>query len=301
MQQMKFFTTILALGALLIFSSCQKIEDDVTVASVPESSVELVFGIYTADKPSAVVAQFRPLLNQLELAIGQQLNQPVHIKLDIAATYEKGIENVVAGKVDLARLGPASYILAKQQNDDLSIVALESSKGKKIFYGVIAVHQQSDIHSIEDLKGKTFAFGNEKSTIGRFLSQQQLHENGISASDLKSYKYLGRHDAVGAAVGGGFYDAGALKEGTFKKQLNKGIPIRAIAKFPNVTKPWIVSTREDSQLNIAIKKALLSIDDPAALRAFGKQGFLEGSDADYARIRQSMANNDDFFERQREP
>jgi phosphonate transport system substrate-binding protein len=298
---MKIFTTILALGALLIFSSCQKKEDDVTVAAVPESSVELVFGIYTADKPSTVVAQFRPLLNQLEIAIGQQLNQPVHIKLDIAATYEKGIENVVAGKVDLARLGPASYILAKQQNDDLSIVALESSKGKKTFYGVIAVHEQSDIDSIEDLKGKTFAFGNEKSTIGRYLSQQELYENGILASDLKSYEYLGRHDAVGAAVGGGFYDAGALKEGTFKKQLNKGIPIRAIAKFPNVTKPWIVSTRDDSQLNIAIKKALLSIDEPATLRAFGKQGFLEGTDADYARIRQSMENNDDFFERQREP
>lgn len=298
---MKKITTILALGALLIFSSCQKKVDDVTVAVVPESSVELVFGIYTADKPSTVVAQFRPLLDQLELALGQQLNQAVDIKLDIAATYEKGIQNVVAGKVDLARLGPASYVLAKQQNDDLTIVALESSKGKKIAYGVIAVHEQSDIHSIEDLKGKSFAFGNEKSTIGRYLSQQELHESGISASDLKSYEYLGRHDAVGAAVGGGFYDAGALKESTFKKQLNKGIPIRAIAKFPNVAKPWVISTGKDVQLNVAIKKALLSIDEPAALRAFGKQGFLEGTDADYARIRQSMENNDDFFERQQDP
>ena len=285
------------LGVPLICASCQKQTVDDNGALIQKPHIKLKFDIYTADKPTAVVAQFRPLLDQLELLIAQQLDQTVHIKLDIAATYEKGIENVATGKVDFARLGPASYILAKQENNDLSIIAIESSKGKKVFYGVIAVHEQSDINSIEDLKNKTFAFGNEKSTIGRYLSQQHLKENGIFASDLESYEYLGRHDAVGAAVGGGFYDAGALKEGTLKKLLAKGTPIRVIAKFPNVTKPWVAPPQKDPQLVAAIEKALLSLDDPEALKALGKQGFLKGSDADYTKIRQSIENNADFFNR----
>jgi phosphonate transport system substrate-binding protein len=297
MKLLKRCTALLAIGSLFVFASCEKQPDRDPEPSASASSVALTFGVYTADKPSAVVAQFRPLLDQLELAVGQQLNQAVEIKLDIAATYEKGIENVATGTVDFARLGPASYILAKQQNNELSIAAIESKKGEKVFYGVIAVHQQSEIDSIEDLKGKRFAFGNEKSTIGRYLSQQLLQEHGISASDLESYEYLGRHDAVGAAVGGGFYDAGALKESTFKKLVAKGTPIRVIAKFPNVTKPWVVAAKNDPQINAAIKNALLSIDHPEALKALGKQGFLEGSDADYTKIRESMDRNGDFFNR----
>ena len=295
MLHMKKNTALFLLSSLLLLIGCEKQQAPDAVVPAQEAALELKFGVYTADKPSAVVAQFRPLLDQLEFAIGQQLNQSVAIKLDIAASYEKGIENIATGSVDFARLGPASYILAKQANSELAIAAIESKKGQKVFNGVIVVHEQSDIDTLADLKDKTFAFGNEKSTIGRYLSQQELHAHGIHASDLQAYEYLGRHDAVGAAVGGGFYDAGALKESTFKKLVAKGTPIRVIATFPNVTKPWVLSAHTDPSIQAAIKKALLSMDHPEALKALGKQGFLQGSDDDYATIRASMANNSEFF------
>ena len=47
---------------------------------------------------------------------------------------------------------------------------------------------------------KSFAFGNELSTIGRYLAQQYLMQHGIHEKDLSHYKYLGRHDRVGTAV-----------------------------------------------------------------------------------------------------
>ena len=181
------------------------------------AEIKLTFGVYTADKPTVVVKKFKPLLNVLENSLTRQLGEKVKIKLQIANTYDSGIENLTSGQVDFARLGPASYIEAKNQQPGIGVLALEAKKGKKQFNGVICVRADSPIKTISDLKTKRFAFGDKKSTIGRYLSQLYLFKNGLKAKDLSAYNYLNRHDKVGAAVASGQYDAGALKESTFTR------------------------------------------------------------------------------------
>ena len=44
-----------------------------------------------------------------------------------------------------------------------------------------------DFDTVEDLRGRTFAFGDRNSTIGRYLSQLHLMEHGIRAPDLAGY------------------------------------------------------------------------------------------------------------------
>ncbi len=255
----------------------------------------LIFGVYTADKPSVVVRQFRPALNELEKSMSAQLGEPVKIKMQVARSYEQGVAELVAGQVDFSRFGPASYVLAKRQNPQLRILAAEASKNKKIFYGLICVRQDSPIKSINELKGKRFAFGDEQSTIGRYLAQLYLMEHGIHATDLQSFEYLGRHDKVGAAVGVGSFDAGALKESTYKKLRSKGTPIRELARFENVTKPWIARAGLEPDLFDALQRGLLAMQDGAALKSLKKTGFLAADDADYDRIRQSIEQNPAFF------
>ena len=264
-------------------------------ATSVQADVELKFGVYTSDKPTTMVTMFRPVLNALEKQLTDKLGEPVHIKLQVARSYDQGIENLTSGKVDFARMGPASYVASKDINTDLQLLAMESKKGKKVFYGIICVQEQSDIKSISQLKGKTFAFGNERSTIGRYLSQYLLTTESVYARDLKSYKYLNRHDRVGTAVGAGQFDAGALKESTFKKLKNKGVKIRELSRFPNVTKPWIAHSSMNEKTATALKEVLLSMTDTAALKAIKKQGFLTAHDSDYDTIRQSMKKNIDFF------
>ena len=212
------------------------------VVATAQAEIKLKFGVYTSDKPTTMVKMFRPLLNVLETNLAGKLGEPVNISLQVASDYDRGIEDLVNGQVDFARMGPASYITSKDRNADLRLLAMESKKGKKVFYGIICVQEQSEIENITQLKGRSFAFGNERSTIGRYLSQHLLAEQGVYASDLSSYEYLGRHDRVGTAVGAGQFDAGALKEGTFKKLKGKGIKIRELSRFVNVTKPWIASS-----------------------------------------------------------
>jgi phosphonate transport system substrate-binding protein len=262
---------------------------------VAHGDVELSFGVYTSNKPTAMVRKFRPVLDALEERLAEELGEPVKVRIQVAKDYSQGIEHLASGKVDFSRFGPASYVEAKQTNPELRILAMERENGEKVFYGIICVTEDSSIHSVQDLKNKSFAFGSEKSTIGRYLSQLYLREHGVFATDLTRYDYLGRHDKVGGAVGAGDYDAGALNESTFKKLTAKGTPIRELARFPNVTKPWIARAGLPDRLFQALQNALLKIDDSKALAALKKDGFVLGDDQDFDQIRAAIDGNAAFF------
>ncbi len=266
------------------------------VAGTAHAELTLNFGVYTSDKPSSMVKQFRPILNALETVLSRELGKTMHIRMQVAKTYREGVDSLVEGRVDFSRVGPASYIEASRQDPKIPILVMESSKGKKVFYGIICVRRDSPIKRVEDLRGTRFAFGSARSTIGRYLSQNFLLGHGILASDLAHYDYLGRHDKVGAAVAIGTYDAGALKESTFKKLVARGEPLREIARFPNVTKPWIARSDLPPAIRDALGRALLELDDPAALKPLNKSGFLPGNEDDYGVIRAAMDANAEFFE-----
>lgn len=265
------------------------------VTAVPaRAGIELVFGTYAADKPSATVRKYRPFLTFLETRMEALLDEEVTINLRISKDYEASIDDLASGRVDFARFGPASYVHAMDRNSGISIIAMESKKGEKRFKGVIAVHKDSAIENVEDLVGLSFAFGDELSTIGRYLSQSYLLDAGISANDLHGYSYLGRHDLVGEAVGAGKFSAGALKESTFKELVAKGVPIRALASFDNVTKPWLARSDLDPRVFEAMQRVMLSADNEEIVKRVAKNGFLAGVDADYDFVRRAMKRSRDF-------
>lgn len=259
------------------------------------AEIELSFGLYTTHKPTAMVKAYRPILNRLESDLEKKTGEPVKIALKISATYEKGIEALVNGEVDFAKLGPASYVFAHQANPDIRIIALDSKGDSKTFNGVICVHKDSNINSIEELIGKTFAFGDERSTIGRFLSQAYLHKHGITVTDLSAHAYLGRHDRVGYAVSQKSYDAGALKEGTFKKLVEAGEELKILATFKNVNKPWVASSTMNDEIYDKLKATMLELNEPSVFKPFSRKQFVSGHDSDFGQTRDSILNNSHFF------
>jgi len=259
------------------------------------AQINLTFGVYSADRPTTMVIAYRPLLSALEDALSETLKESVSIRLQVASSYQKGIDALVAGEVDFAMLGPASYIEALNLQPALKILALESKDGSKTFNGVICVHEDSEIKSISDLKGKRFAFGNERSTIGRYLSQELLTRNDITAQRLDSFDYLGRHDSVALSVAQGKHDAGALKEGTYKKLKKKNYKLRTLTTIRLVNRPWVASAKINISLFAALKKTMLHLHAPEAFSAMGRKQFVEGSDSDFVAIRSAINNNGAFF------
>ena len=261
-----------------------------------DAKVTLVFGVYTSEKPSAMVRQMRPSLEALSKEASAALGEEVEIKLDVVKTYLEGRAGLLSGRFDFMRLGPASYVLAKSEKPGLQILAIENKKGKKATNGIICVKTDSDITDIGQLRSRTFAFGNKRSTLGRYYPQQALAEVGITARSLARFEYLGRHDKVGRAVASGQFDAGALSESTFKKLLKKGVQLRAIAKFPAPTKPWVARTGMSSRIKQALTRALLQLEDPKALKALRANGFMEATDADFDAVRRAIEVNQRFFD-----
>lgn len=256
----------------------------------PPASAETVlrFGVYTSDKASDMVRQFRPLMNAIEQGLQERTGTPVRVSMQVASNYEKGIEDLVEGRVDFSRFGPASYVMAKRANPEVRLLAMESKNGGKRFKGLIVVHADSAYQSVGELRGARFAFGDPRSTIGRYLVQKYLVEHGVYSGDLASYHFLGRHDAVARAVAAGNFDAGAVKSRTLQKAVKAGVPLRELASFENVTKPWITRAGMEDELYGALRDTLLGIKDSEGLKGLGKEGFLPGDDSEYDFIRQAM-------------
>lgn len=258
------------------------------------AETQIIFGTYAADKPTETVRKFKPFLTFLETQLTAKLGEPVKIKMKISKEYADSIDQLATGAVDFSRFGPASYVTAKKKNPGTQIIAMESQKGKKTFKGVIAVHTDSSLSSLGELSDLRFAFGDELSTIGRYLAQSELLDVGISSKELGDYEYLGRHDLVGTAVGNGSFDAGALKESTFKKLVKKGVPIRPLKTFDNVTKPWIASADLAPEILAAMREIMLDPNNLDEVKSISKNGFLEGFDADYDIIRKAMDQSENF-------
>ena len=259
------------------------------------AKVSLVFGTYSSDKPSAMVAQLRPSLDDMARSMAAILGEEVEISMKVVRSYDDGVALIVEGQVDFMRLGPASYVRAKDDNPGIEVLAMENKRGAKQFNGVIAVHLDSDITDVAQLQGRTFAFGSKRSTLGRYFSQLHLMRHGVLAQDLARYEYLGRHDKVGRAVGSSLFDAGALEGTTFAKLVKAGVPIRAIAEFTNSTRPWVARAGLKPEIAAALRQAMLELSDPNALQALRFDGFLSGDDNDYSKTREAIRENHRFF------
>lgn len=257
-------------------------------AAPAKADINLVFGTYAADKPTETVRKYRSFLHYMSQEMTKALGEPVTIRMKIAKDYETGIDHLANGEVDFARFGPASYITVYERNSDVQIIAMESVKGQKRFKGIIAVHADSKIQTLSDLAQHSFAFGNPLSTIGRYLAQSHLIEAGVTSNELSGYEFLGRHDRVGTAVGAGRFTAGALKESTYKKLVTSGVPIRVLFEFENVTKPWLATSDMDPNVLTAMRQIMLKTTDTEVLGSIAKDGFVDGTDADYDFVRDAM-------------
>jgi phosphonate transport system substrate-binding protein len=258
-----------------------------------DKPLRLDFGVYQSDRATVMYRKLTPILEAIQFPIEQLLQHPVDIHLTIFDDYESGITALIDGDVDFVRFGPASYILAQQRNPNISLLAMEQRKGLTRFNGFIIARADSGITELKDVRGKTFAFGDANSTIGKFLAQSELLKVGIDADDLKHYDYLGRHDLVANAIISGTHDVGALRETTYRKLCDHK-KIIIIHAFENVTKPWLARADLAQPVQEAITQALLSLDKVEVLGELGCSGFIHGVPEAYDIIREGMKKSEAF-------
>ncbi|BBO89034.1 hypothetical protein DSCOOX_22140 [Desulfosarcina ovata subsp. ovata] len=169
--------------------------------------------------------------------LSEKLNIPVSIH--IQKSYQDHIDYVGQNKADIAFLGPMSYICLKDKYGTKPLIAKLEIDNTSCFYGVIITRSDSNINSLNDLKGKSFAFGDRNSTMSYIVPKNMLLKAGITIDSFNKYDFLNSHHNVALAVLGGYYDAGGVKEEVFNEFKEKGIKI--LAKSPPISEHLFVA------------------------------------------------------------
>ena len=203
-----FLVFVVAIATLLI--SCQ--------ATETQEVKELRMGLIPADDAEEMLRSYEPLKEYLS----EQLGIPVTIQ--VTSDYSAAIEAMKSKHIDMAWFGPFSYVMAaKVANAEAIVNGVRRSDGKSDYHSVIITRSDSGIETLEDLKGKSFAFVDPASTSGNLIPRKMLIENGIDPdNDFDRSFYAGTHNAVEYAIANGKVDAGADSDNSYNRMVEAG-------------------------------------------------------------------------------
>lgn len=107
---------------------------------------------------------------QIEAALG------VPVKVFTPADYDGVIQGLLGGTIDLAWMGASSYAKTFLTDPEAVEVVLtkQNMDGSTGYYSFGFARADSGITSIEDAKGKVFAFGDPNSTSGYLVPGAEL-------------------------------------------------------------------------------------------------------------------------------
>lgn len=213
---------------------------------------ELIFGVHPYLHATTLVERFTPLTKYL----GKKMGYEIHIR--VASSYQDHNDAISQGNVDFAFLGPASYVKLTQFNNNYSLLGRLSFFGKNTFRGTIVARTDSPLNSLEDLRGKQFAFGDPNSTLSTRVPQQIMAEAGIGLGDLKIYSHLKNHHNVALAVLMGKYDAGAIKEEVFHEYESRGLKV--LKWTPAIpSHPFVATSKMTNELTKQLQDLLQNL------------------------------------------
>jgi len=158
------------------------------------------------------ISEKAPLKAYLEKKLGRSVN------LIIPTSYNATVEALGNGSLDFAYLGGLTYIKAHAR---YSVVPLVQRNSDLQFHSCFITSSPS-IHSLADLKGKTFAFGDINSTSGHLMPYLEMRQAGVDPNVSLKFRYTGSHPATAKAVESGAVDAGALDESVYNSMVSEG-------------------------------------------------------------------------------
>ncbi|HEU4986908.1 MAG TPA: PhnD/SsuA/transferrin family substrate-binding protein [Rhizobiaceae bacterium] len=108
------------------------------------------------------------------------------------------VEALTSDQVDFVLTGPAEYVVMKQLTDARIVVAWQ----RPDYYAQVVVLADGPIDDVQELKGKTVAFGSVGSTSQHLGPAQALADLGLKYGTDYEAQIIGRNVAVEALING---------------------------------------------------------------------------------------------------
>ncbi|ADU65133.1 phosphonate ABC transporter, periplasmic phosphonate-binding protein [Desulfurispirillum indicum S5] len=238
--------------------------------------------------PLETLRGYGPLLDHLEEKLGRK------IKLVQRRTYQEVNDLIEAGKVDIGFICTLAYVKASELGARL--VAAPQVNGHASYQAYVITRKDSEIHSLEQLKGKRFAFTDPISFSGHLaLRGELLKINETPENYFSSTFFTYSHDNSLRAVHDGIVDGATMDSLVFYStaliypELTENLQVVHVS--PMVGSPPVVARPglSDEEFELIRRIFLYMHNEPTgrdALDILYIDRFVMGDDTHYNYIRQ---------------
>lgn len=191
----------------------------IAAAALPARAQQvLTVGLIPSEDSRAMIANSQKMMDMLAQALGMP------VKPFVAADYNGVIEALRSKRLDVAYLGPFSYVLGATIAPIEAFAVAETKKaGRTYYHSQVIAHKDSGIKTVADLKGKTFAFVDPSSTSGHLFPKAGLIKAGFNPDkDFGRVIFSGSHDSSAIAVQNKKIDAAAIADRILDAAIAKG-------------------------------------------------------------------------------
>jgi two-component system, LuxR family, sensor histidine kinase TtrS len=259
-----------------------------------EDSDAIKLGILSIDSAVSVNERYSPLVDYLESVTDYDFTL-------VSLTQETQFSKTAESSIDFISANPLAAVQIRRLYNTEFLVTHSNAKTGTEFSGLIVVDADSEIKSLEDLRGKRGACVNfQTAAAGCVFQVFHLLEKGIDPyKDFASFVENKSQDNIVLGVLNGTLDFGFIRTGQLENMESKNLieskdelrvlePMDDDFFYEHTTKlypEWPVAalTHVDPQTKLAVKQALLDIPpDHPALKAIGINSFVPA--VDYAAL-----------------
>lgn len=270
-----------------------------SLAQSCDNPKSLRFAVVPIKDPAVMLAQYRPLIQVLEKILERR------VEFVQVTSYGAVVEGLLAGNIDLAELGPASYAQAKSR--DSGITAFASPIQRTGTYTDSAAHYRSllisrtkrGFNSVTSLRGANISLIDPASTSGALIPRHNFAQ--LTGEPLENYfrrvTFAGTHDRAIQLVQKGIVDAAFVSSARLDEAIHQGT-VRAdelivvwksapIARDPFVYRGQLCATLVEK-----IKQSFFheNANLEGMFRSTNISGFTQVSDDNYREIRKIHAS-----------
>jgi len=238
-------------------------------------------------------SKLAPLYDYLAERLGRK------VEGQTAKSYDDLAVMVRDKKVEVAVFSPAAYVMARKKMDAVAI-ATATRDGSPTYLGYLIVKRSHERPLLEDLKGKTIAWVNDKSTSGYLYPRVMLQEKGYDPDTFfGTQAFAGNHDEAIRMVAEGETDVAAAASPFVDPQTTQtregAGKVMVVAKTERIPLDClVVHTRLQRELARKLRTALHEMIDHSPDKAlaleesWGPSGFAKPMHNLYNRVAENL-------------
>ena len=189
-----------------------------------ENPDELTFAMIPTEESVAELELYKPVTDRMKKLTGKK------IQFFMPTSYASVVEGLLSRFVDVAVLGPYTYVIANSKDPTVEVFATYAKRPGHMqeegpgYRGVLISKKGSKYTSIDSLKGSLVGLTDPGSTSGNLMPRVAFTR--VIGMDLEKFfgkvVYTGSHELSTVAVVQGKVDAAFVASHRFDNVVNKG-------------------------------------------------------------------------------